>query len=203
MRARDRTRVRVRVRVAFSSSGRRRGALACARSALADVLARVPLEQLCHKLLLVKAELDLLGWCQPPSACALIVACATPAPPSACPSYIFGCLPPPRWLVTPPSTSQPAPPQTPDWRKVASRCTPKFSRFYTVRQYFWNFLGALAHGGRHVALEPLCCGEDKHSTPVLSGALLPYPSTTAPAHPPYPSLRIDPAQPHLNSRPQP
>ena len=73
----------------------------------------------------------------------------------------------------------------------------------TVRQYFWNFLGALAHGGRHVALEPLCCGEDKHSTPVLSGALLPYPSTTAPAHPPYPSLRIDPAQPHLNSRPQP
>ena len=73
----------------------------------------------------------------------------------------------------------------------------------TVRQYFWNFLGALAHGGRHVALEPLCCGEDKHSTPVLSGALLPYPSTTAPAHPPYLSLRIDPAQPHLNSRPQP
>ena len=48
---------------------------------------------------------------------------------------------------------------------------------------------------------PLCCGEDEHSTAVLSGALLPYPSTTAPAHPPYPSLRIDPAQPHLNSRP--
>ena len=56
-------------------------------------------------------------------------------------------------------------------------------------------------GGRHVALDPLCCGEDEHSTAVLSGALLPYPSTTAPAHPPYPSLRIDPAQPHLNSRP--
>jgi hypothetical protein len=68
---------------------------------------------------------------------------------------------------------------------------------------FGIFSEPQAHGGRHVALEPLCCGEDKHSTPVLSGALLPYPSTTAPAHPPYLSLRIDPAQPHLNSRPQP
>ena len=41
------------------------------------------------------------------------------------------------------------------------------------------------------------------SAAVLSGALLPHLSMTAPAHPPYPSLRIDPAQPHLNSRPQP
>ena len=72
---------------------------------------------------------------------------------------------------------------------------------YTVRPYFWDFLGPPGDGGRHVALDPLCCGEDEHSTAVLSGALLPYPSTTAPAHPPYPSLRIDPAQPHLNSRP--
>ena len=58
---------------------------------------------------------------------------------------------------------------------------------------FGIFSEPQAHGGRHVALEPLCCGEDKHSTPVLSGALLPYPSTTAPAHPPFPeipSLRI-------------
>ena len=72
-----------------------------------------------------------------------------------------------------------------------------------VPSYCGIFSEPQAHGGRHVALDPLCCGEDKHSTPVLSGALLPYPSTTAPAHPPYPSLRIDPAQPHLNSRPQP
>ena len=73
--------------------------------------------------------------------------------------------------------------------------------------YFFFTLGFSSevqpHGGRHVALDPLCCGEDEHSTAVLSGALLLYPSTTAPAHPPYPSLRIDPAQPHLNSRPQP
>ena len=68
-------------------------------------------------------------------------------------------------------------------------------------QIFRFFSERLGDGGRHVALDPLCCGEDEHSTAVLSGALLPYPSTTAPAHPPYPSLRIDPAQPHLNSRP--
>ena len=85
---------------------------------------------------------------------------------------------------------------TPNYLRQASqnlRCVNTFGIFSEPQ----------AHGGRHVALEPLCCGEDKHSTPVLSGALLPYPSTTAPAHPPYPSLRIDPAQPHLNSRPQP
>ena len=68
-------------------------------------------------------------------------------------------------------------------------------------QIRWFFSERPGDGGRHVALDPLCCGEDEHSTAVLSGALLPYPSTTAPAHPPYPSLRIDPAQPHLNSRP--
>ena len=53
-----------------------------------------------------------------------------------------------------------------------------------MRSYFWIFLGAPGDGGRHVALDPLCCDEDEHSTTVLSGALLPYPSTTAPAHPP-------------------
>eukprot|EP00964_Phaeocystis_antarctica_P002011 scaffold1055_cov29-Phaeocystis_antarctica.AAC.1 len=45
-----------------------------------------------------------------------------------------------------------------------------------------------------------CCGEDEHTTAVLSGAPLPCPSTTAPALPPYPSVRTAPAQPHLNSR---
>ena len=28
------------------------------------------------------------------------------------------------------------------------------------------------HGARPVALDPQCCGEDEHSTAVLSGALL-------------------------------
>ena len=112
MRARDRTRVRVRVRVAFSSSGRRRGALACARSALADVLARVPLEQLCHKLLLVKAELDLLGWCH--RHLLARSSWLAPRPRRRLPAQVtaLAAYPPTRWLVTPPNTSQPAPPNT-------------------------------------------------------------------------------------------
>ena len=81
--------------------------------------------------------------------------------------------------------------RAPGWAPAHSRCHPTFGFFSEPPD----------DGGRHVALDPLCCGEDEHSTAVLSGALLPYPSTTAPAHPPYPSLRIDPAQPHLNSRP--
>eukprot|EP00964_Phaeocystis_antarctica_P128436 scaffold92228_cov97-Phaeocystis_antarctica.AAC.1 len=45
-----------------------------------------------------------------------------------------------------------------------------------------------SHAGCLVAGDQ-CCGEDEHTTAVLSGAPLPCPSTTAPALPPYPSLR--------------
>lgn len=104
---------------------------------------------------------------------------------------------------TPARTGSHAASQLPCLSRCRRCMVPHLCPAYLARceQIFRFFSEPPGDGGRHVALDPLCCGEDEHSTAVLSGALLLYPSTTAPAHPPYPSLRIDPAQPHLNSRP--
>ena len=68
----------------------------------------------------------------------------------------------------------------------------------TLRRILLQNPGELSHGvcsgWVEDDFEPKRCGVGEDSTAVLSGTLLPHPSTTTPAHPPYLSVPVAPLQ---------
>ena len=82
--------------------------------------------------------------------------------------------------------------------------------YITLRRVLLQNPGELSHGvcsgWVEDDFEPKRCGVGEDSTAVLSGTLLPHPSTTTPAHPPYLSVPVAPLQPasaHSAASPDP